>query len=193
MKKNHPILEVFPLFGILRMKLPSFPTSRASIKLPKVDITFLRLIILCSAHFQQRTTKITPFEMEEPRILSLKNAPWPLVDWHDWLTTPQLFFFMEFLPETKGVRHGSKLKWFVAYPLAIKNLSSSNLPFWCSFLMVNNSFAKARKNDSDVSKNSSPESRVRWTFVCQWCDEDSWQHKLWSWAFESSSCQIFHG
>ena len=100
-------------------------------------------------------------------------------------------FLMEVLPETKEVHHGSKLKWFVAYPLGIKNLSSSNLPFWCSFLMTNKSFAKARKNDSDVSKNSSPESRVRWTFVCHWCDEDSWQRKLWSWAFESSSCLNF--
>ena len=40
-----------------------------------------------------------------------------------------------------------------------KHTSASNLPVWCSFLMVKNSFAKARKNDSNVSTNSSPESR----------------------------------
>ena len=26
---------------------------------------------------------------------------------------------------------------------------------------------------------------------CHWCDEDSWQRKLWSWAFESPSCWNF--
>ena len=166
------------------------------IKSLKVDITFPRLIILCSAHFQQRATKITPFEMEGPRTLSFKDAPWPLVDWHAWLPDDtQLFYWWNFLPETRRSSSWIQTQMVGGLPfgntIAIKNLSSSNLPFWCCFLMMNNFFRKARKNDSNVSKNSSPESRVRWTFVCHWCDEDSWQRKLWSWAFESSSCLDF--
>ena len=51
-----------------------------------------------SAENQQKS----PFEMEEPRILSFKNAPWPLVDWLDCLTTPQLFFFMEVFARNKS-------------------------------------------------------------------------------------------
>lgn len=93
------------------------------------------------------------------------SAPWPLVDWHAWGHTAVQ---MKILPnENKRSSSWIQTQMVCGLPLAEYHgnkhmyiyISSSNLPVWCSFLMVKNSFAKARKNDSNVSTNSSPESR----------------------------------
>ena len=66
------------------------------IKLLKVDITFLRLIILCSAHFQQRTKKNHLLKWRNPGSYHSKmpRGLW-WIGLTDCLTTPQL------LPETR--------------------------------------------------------------------------------------------
>ena len=86
------------------------------------------------------------------------SAPWPLVDWHAWGHTAVQ---MKLLPnENKRSSSWIQTQMVCGLPLAEyhgnKHISSSNLPVWCSFLMVKNSFAKASSN---VSTNSSPESR----------------------------------
>ena len=63
-------------------------------------LDFLRLIILCSAHFQQRATKITPFEMEGSYHSKMPRGLW-WIGMLDCLTTHCCFFSWNFCPKQK--------------------------------------------------------------------------------------------
>ena len=104
------------------------------IKSLKVDITFLRLIILCSAHFQQRFKKKSPLlKWRDPIIRRCPMASGGLACLTAWRHT-QLFFWRNFCPKQKEfvMDPNSNGLWLTLWQSKIFHLPiyHSDVPFW---------------------------------------------------------------